>query len=336
MKVSTLHWHIEVSSVCTLKCPRCPRMEVPETLLNRQLDLAFFKERFGEENIKAAQKISFCGNDGDPIYAKEFLEICEWIKFINPEISLLIVTNGSYKQTNWWYKLSQILDERDEIHWSVDGWDQQSNERYRVNSNWKSITNGMAMFKEYNHTTYTVLATIAFRFNENDLDKIKQIAETYDMDAWQLTKSTKWTGPDDLLQPTKSDMVSSVGRFEREVTRMSNKPRPDEKLRALFLDKASKVLNSSEYPALCYVGTKGLFLRANGEMYPCCWTATRYEHNKNIIAQAESNFNLFNRTLTEILNDDWWNGDFKKFDNLDCRSKCTRAMLSDENQVTEW
>jgi len=89
------HWHIEVSSICTLKCPRCTRAESPETLLNRQLTLDFFKTQIGERRVKEMRKISFCGDDGDPIYAKEFLDIVSWIKKVNPTIQLCIITNGS-------------------------------------------------------------------------------------------------------------------------------------------------------------------------------------------------------------------------------------------------
>ena len=46
MNITLDHWHIEVSSICTLKCPRCTRTEVPKTLLNRSLDLKFFQEQY--------------------------------------------------------------------------------------------------------------------------------------------------------------------------------------------------------------------------------------------------------------------------------------------------
>ena len=36
--LATWHWHIEISSKCTLKCPRCARQEVPDTLINTELD----------------------------------------------------------------------------------------------------------------------------------------------------------------------------------------------------------------------------------------------------------------------------------------------------------
>ena len=102
-----------------------------------------------------------------------------------------------------------------------------------------------------------------------------------------------------------------------------------------YLAKRDEILAGGGKTALCYVGTKGVYLKANGEMYPCCWTANRYPHNKDIIAVAESRFNLNHRTLQEVLADEWWSTDFLKFDNLDCRTKCTQENFTKEF-VTEW
>ena len=72
MKLATWHWHIEISSKCTLKCPRCARSEVPDTLLNTELSLEFFKTNFTADFIETnVEKITFCGDDGDPIYAHD-------------------------------------------------------------------------------------------------------------------------------------------------------------------------------------------------------------------------------------------------------------------------
>ena len=153
------HWHIEPSSICTLRCPRCPRAEVPESLLNRSLTLNFFQSQIGADTVKQIKKITFCGNDGDPIYCKDFLDICSWIKQVNPDIQLVLITNGSHKPMDWWERLGKIFNANDEIHWSIDGWDQESNEQYRVNSNWLSIVNGINSFNQANTSTYKVWAS---------------------------------------------------------------------------------------------------------------------------------------------------------------------------------
>ena len=52
MYLATWHWHIEISSKCTLRCPRCARQEVPDTLVNTELDLEFFQRNFTPEFVK--------------------------------------------------------------------------------------------------------------------------------------------------------------------------------------------------------------------------------------------------------------------------------------------
>ena len=49
--LATWHFHIEISSKCTLRCPRCARQEVPDSLVNTELDLEFFKTNFTPEVI---------------------------------------------------------------------------------------------------------------------------------------------------------------------------------------------------------------------------------------------------------------------------------------------
>jgi len=50
--LATWHFHIEISSKCTLRCPRCARQEVPDGLVNTELDLEFFKRNFTPEFLK--------------------------------------------------------------------------------------------------------------------------------------------------------------------------------------------------------------------------------------------------------------------------------------------
>jgi MoaA/NifB/PqqE/SkfB family radical SAM enzyme len=335
------HWHIELSSICALKCPRCPRAEIPDSLLNRQLTLEFFKNQLGQDTIKAMRKISFCGNDGDPIYCRDFLEICKWVKEINPTIQLTITTNGSYKPVSWWASLASILTHYDEINWSLDGWDQQSNELYRVNSDWVSIIQGIKEFKKHNNTTYTVWAAIGFRFNQEYILRQQELAKELEFDLYQLTKSTKFGskypeayGIHDQLEPD-SELVATGHRFEREVTTITSKPRPGNELKTVFLQRANDLTKYNTYSGICLIGNKGVFLNSVGQFYPCCWTATRYSHNNSWHQLAEK-FNLTQKTFREVIEDPFWTTDFLQFDSIECKSKCTRDRLSDLSHTTEW
>ena len=337
------HWHIELSSICALKCPRCPRAEVPDSLLNRQLTLEFFKTQLGYETAQHIKKITFCGNDGDPIYCKDIVDICVWLKTANPKISIVVITNGSYRTGDWWQYLGKVLGKNDEIHWSIDGWDQASNEQYRVNSNWNSIIAGIENFKSVNNETYCVWASIAFRFNEDHLNQQKQLARDLKFDLYQLTKSTKFGSKypltysnKDLLEPVNSDLVASGHRFERTLDPLSDKQRPGLELKKIFLQRAADLDKHTTHSGICLIGNKGVFLNSQGEFYPCCWTANRYKHNEYWHTQAQTNFNLHKKTFKEIIKDEFWTTDFLKFDSQECQTKCTRDRLTDIEHTTEW
>lgn len=332
------HWHIEPSSVCALKCPRCPRAELPNSLLNQQLNLEFFQNQIGKTVLKQIKKITFCGNDGDPIYCRDFIKICMWVKQVNPGIRLTIVTNGSYKSTEWWQSLGRILDHNDTVHWSIDGWDQLSNEQYRVNSDWQSILNGITAFTQENTTTYRVWAAIGFRFNQENIGTMKLLATELQFDCFQLTKSTKFGskypdvyGINDVLQPTDPELISTSHRFERVTSDLTNKLNPDIEIKQLFMVRAHHLKHSS-YSGICLIGNKGVFLNSRGEFYPCCWTANRYPHN----AAWHGKFNLNHQAFADIINDPFWATEFLRFDSLECTTKCTKAKLGDVQHVSEW
>ena len=42
MNLALDHWHIEPSGICTRKCPRCPRAELPYYSINKNLSLEFY------------------------------------------------------------------------------------------------------------------------------------------------------------------------------------------------------------------------------------------------------------------------------------------------------
>lgn len=328
------HWHIEPSSICVLKCPRCPRTEVPESLLNRQLDLNFFKNQIGSNTVKQIRKITFCGNDGDPIYCKEFIDICAWIKSVNADIEFVIVTNGSHKKLSWWQDLGHILGSNDTVHFSLDGYDDHSNSIYRQGSNFSDTLEAIKVLR---HTSecYLVWAAIAFRFNQDYLDTMKQKALSLSMDCFQLTKSTKFGskyplayGLIDQLEPTHN-LIASGHRFERVHTALSSRPMPGQALKKIFQLRSTQL---GQYSGICLIGNKGVYVNSKGEFYPCCWTANRYPHN----ALWQNKFNLKQNTFEEIINDSFWAADFLNFDSLECQTKCAPERLTDPNHTTEW
>lgn len=337
MILATWHFHIEISSKCTLRCPRCARQEVPDGLINTELDLKFFKQNFAPEFIlEHVEKISFCGDDGDPIYAHDLIPVIRYVKSVKP-VEFVIVTNGSHKKPEWWQELGKVLTEQDTVHFSIDGYDNASNNLYRVNSDFDSITAGIRALKK-SSACRLIWAAIAFQFNELYINSMENLARQLDMDAFQLTLSTKFGkiypayGIDDPLEPSER-YISSSHRFERNVILLSSRGlNLQASKKNIQLYKSTTEVNGVK--PLCKIGNKGLYIDARGRLFPCCWVANRYSHNTEWQTIAEQ-FNLHNRTLTDVLTDDFWSGEFQTFRWQECQTKCA-AVRVDEKYATEW
>jgi len=337
MKLATWHWHIEISSKCTLKCPRCAREEVPETLVNTELRLDFFKKNFTPDFIRDnVEKITFCGDDGDPIYAHDLVDVIEYFKSIKP-VKFVIVTNGSYKKADWWLQLGSVLDENDHIHFSLDGWDQASNEQYRVNSNWDSIILGVQTLRQVSDV-YMTWDCIVFKFNEEHLDTMKAQAEHLGFDEFQITRSTKFNQvypiypKNDPLQPSTPN-ISDKYRFTREVLNLSGR-QPSTVGYKTNVELYEKSKTYGDIKPLCSIGNKGLFLNSQGRLLPCCWVANRYNHN-NEWSELSNSFDLNKRALTEVLEDKFWEERFEIFPWVECKTKCNMSVVN-LDYATEW
>ena len=335
--LATWHFHIEISSKCTLRCSRCARQEVPESLINTELDLDFFKRNFTTEFVLAnVEKITFCGDDGDPIYAHDLIPVIKYLKSIKP-VEIVIVTNGSHKKSSWWIQLAQLLDSNDSVHFSIDGYDDASNNLYRVNSDYQSIIAGIEALR-HNSRCKIVWAAIAFKFNEEHLDFMQEFAKKLGVDRFQITKSTKFGsvypayGVDDPLQPSVK-YVSSSHRFEREITVLTDvgtqAPISFTNLKLFNQTKSRKGITP-----LCEIGNKGLYIDARGRLFPCCWVANRYNHNSDW-QQLANNFDLNTRTLADTIEDPFWRTEFQTFKWQECQTKC-KSLIVDEKYATSW
>jgi MoaA/NifB/PqqE/SkfB family radical SAM enzyme len=336
MSLATWHWHIEISSKCTLRCPRCARQEVPDSLINTELNLEFFKRNFTPEFVTSnVEKITFCGDDGDPIYAHDLIPVIRYIKSIKP-VEIVIVTNGSYKKPQWWTELGSVLEHQDTIHFSIDGWDQESNSRYRINSDFESIMAGMQALRATS-SCRMIWDMIVFSFNELNIDRMSALAQTMGCDFMQLTKSTKFGsiypsyGQDDELEPNLG-FVSKTKRFER-LSIAFNKRRTytEHKVNFVMYDR---VKENKDIVPLCEIGNKGLYIDARGRLFPCCWVANRYSHN-NEWQELANRFDLQKRSLTDVLADVFWDTEFRTFRWQECQTKCNSNVV-DEKYATQW
>lgn len=355
------HWHIEPSSKCTLKCPRCPREEMQRDIpwLNKDLSMADFKRVFSKDMLKNyVKRITMCGDVGDPIYCRDYLDICRYIKEINPDIHIFTITNGSYKKPEWWQEFSQILNERDTVSFSVDGYDDASNNLYRVNSDWDSIMTGMKIMTQAKRA-YIMWAMIVFAFNQDHMEEIENLARDMGCDALQVTKSIKFGSrfgsyntddTQDTLEP-RPEFVSQSGRYERYSKPLSNRILDNTEYmdtNRVYWHKTVKEYDKDYIIPLCLVGNRGIYLNADGQIYPCSWVAAPHHGRQSpvtgktlkledsLFRRYEDLFNIHTRTLEEIITDPIWEKLFKSWHKredsfIECEEKCNNCAAREQS-----
>lgn len=356
------HWHLEPSAICALKCPRCPRTEHPDTpWLNHAMDLEFVKSFLRPDLLRnTVKRVTICGDVGDPIYCKEYIDIVTYIKSINPCIHVVTITNGSGKPVSWWTNLAKVLNEYDTFNFSIDGHDNASNNLYRINSNWESIMDGIRALRSSNPLVYINWAMIVFAFNQDNVANIRKQADALGMDGLQITKSTKfgskygahYHGKHDPLEP-REDWVSSSHRYERTTQNISGRIQPTNEYLSLNREhyaRVKQIYQDAPVVPLCEIGNRGLYVNAEGVLFPCSWTSFPYQSLTNgsktiqwqdsFFAKYRDQMNLRTRSLEEIINDPLWSKCSSGWVDsnktwVECAQKCQNSLV-DENYAVGW
>ncbi len=178
--------HVEASSRCNAWCPACSRnkngYELTDDLIEQDLDINRFQQvlsELGHLNI-----IQFCGNYGDPIIAKNILDLIELAKKHCNKIQ--IHTNGSLRNKEWWTKLAQQLSSHDHDIWfGLDGLG-ATHEIYRQGTSYnKIIENAHAFIQAGGQATWQF---IPFEHNESQVIDCLRLSQQMGFRSFKLVK----------------------------------------------------------------------------------------------------------------------------------------------------
>ncbi|MFS4459353.1 radical SAM protein [Bdellovibrio sp. HCB2-146] len=358
------NWHLEISSKCTLRCPRCTRTEYPGTYPVTQLSLDFIRRLFKPAFLRnSVQRITLSGGVGDPLYNTQLPEIAAYLKGENPKLQLVIITNGSHKSESFWQDFLGSLNEYDEVIFSIDGWDQASNNLYRVNSDWDSIMRGMSLAVK--SKAQVRWSTIIFRFNENKIEDIKELACKSGVDHFHAVLSERFGGHYrdpvtglDHLEPSE-EFRSQIPRTQRFKEKFDTHPEKRQAAREFYqeidqsfkksYDETVQKYSGQHILPTCKFGYRGAYVDVEGIFYPCSWVSHPFDvkashinperilHYKDGFAKYKDRLNLHLRSLDDILQDSLWKEleeGWKTPENafIICERKCL-AQNSQQQQI---
>jgi len=340
-------FHLELTDKCNAGCPMCSRTDplnfckANDKVQKVELTLADFERHFTPEFCARVEHIELGGGLGDPLAAKDCLEICDHLTRYG--VDVVVSTNGGLRSTAWWRKLGEVLQRTNSVvQLHVDGL-RDSNPLYRVNTSFDKI---MANAEAY-------LATgapaewyyILFRHNEHEVEEARALSRRMGFRNFVLIDTIRFgkrnsfayqlpSGEWRELEPATLTSADFEARFKAEDAAAPGS-----------LPGAITPVETPVHDALAAraaAGVNGIrcksqihnrpYINCEGFVSPCCWMATSPEE-RFVYSQAGLdmyNYNIRRRPLAEILHDEpfasLYDRDWQGGKNPICNRKCRDMM----------
>ena len=245
--------HIEPTDVCQAACPMCAR----ETDSNfnksskHHLRLEHIQRHFSDRVISKLEKMFMCGNYGDPAAGYYTMDIYNYFRRVNPEITLGMNTNGAVQSTFFWHALGKLFNKSNDFCvFSIDGLE-DTNPVYRKNVDWKKLMSNIEAFVAAGGSAHWDM--LVYKHNQHQVDACEQLAQDMGF-KWFRAKVSKRGFTDRLELPIGwQPPVVKQGQIK------------------------------------CHVlEEKSMFIDAQGRVSPCCWLgATQQDFVRDDLATVK-------------------------------------------------
>lgn len=276
--------HLEITTKCNASCPMCGRNykgKVRDKLKLVELSLNECKDIFDVDFIKQLNRISICGVYGDPINAKEIIEIVDYFYSCNEKLLINLYTNGSKHSELWWKSLAKVMRNKNGyVIFGIDGIG-DVNSIHRINTSYiKIIENAKTYINAGGKAKWDF---IAFKHNENLIDLAEELSKSIGFSSFQVKKTSRFLKnlyeKDHLLDSTilkygKHPIYDLDGKIINCLELAQNKMnRNNTENKIFYLIKKygsmEKYFDKTKIECQA-IKSNGIFISALGEVYPCC------------------------------------------------------------------
>jgi len=367
-------FHIELTDKCNARCVQCERNEILKDgtlrenpkLLQAEISIDQFKSIF-KNYQKQTKYIAFCGNYGDPMFAKDIFEITKYcitnVLGNYHQGGLKYFTNGGYKSKEWWGQLAKLLKPIDHlVVFAIDGLE-DTNHLYRVNTRFsRIIENAKAFIDNGGDAEWSF---IRFGHNQHQEEEIRKLAKDLGFKRFTASNSQRfkkrkeieyiWNGEKNSIlrydsklakaTPVSMKKYKSVnsskiaGKDANEINDMLQKNAEK------YYSDPEKVRMESVKQIDCFTEKKNeIYIDAKGYVYPCCWIGS-YEYEKmtgiddwlwNPQIDGRTFTSSFDVDFKEILKEDWFEHQLPDSWETDpchiCSRHCGKHLLKTSRQ----
>ncbi|MGF1501983.1 MAG: radical SAM protein [Paracoccaceae bacterium] len=338
-------FHIELTDKCNAGCPMCPRTDHMNgcradrsVVANVELGLGDFETHFDDAFAARTSEVIFGGAYGDPLAARELLEIVEHLTARG--VAVAIATNGSLRRPDWWARMGRAMAKvpgsRLELH--IDGLHDTS-PLYRVNTDVAKILENAAAY----------IATgaraewhfIIFRHNEHQIEEAFRLSRRLGFARFVLIDTVRFGpgGQFDYVMPSGEARV-----LERPTRRADDFALAGGEIALASRDEAAEAAAEPSPFAVNGIDCKSAvrnspYISAHGQVSACCWVAGSGEERGFFAANglSQARYNLRARPLAEIMADEPFASRYAAAwaaDSLPtCRHKCGKMRRNRRNAL---
>jgi len=239
-----------------------------------ELSLQDVRKIFPQPFIRQLNMIYLCGNYGDPIVAKGTLGALEYFRSSNPDIRLGIYTNGSARELGFWRRLAELVDY---CRFGIDGLE-DTNHIYRRGTQWPKLMESVRSFIDAGGNAEWDF--IVFRHNEHQVDMARKLSKEIGFTRFTAKRTARF------IHPSTGENLKKIPVQDRNGNHEYDLEEPESEIfqntAARRIDQRSKshfrfAGYLEETPIACKAAaTRSIYVSAEGEVFPCCWTGMLY------------------------------------------------------------
>lgn len=256
------HLHLEISSKCNARCPRCPRnfygFPYPDDFEEANLTLEQLQQLVPVDTLAGVTEVLVNGNYGDFVMNPQAIEIVTWIRANQPKHSKIIIsTNGSARDRKFWAALAGISNV--EVWFCLDGL-ADTHHLYRQDTDFNLILSNAGEF--IRNGGYAVWNFTVFDHNQHQVEQARDLARDLGFLQFETRINTRNDGP---VYDRQGHKVFAIGsgnpsRLPESVDVEYARRRPD---RWLAPGRTQIKCEAAQQ--------KSAYIGAGGAVTPCCY-----------------------------------------------------------------
>lgn len=270
--------HLELTHRCNAACPMCARNihggAVNPDMPLSELSLDDVKAILLPELIGRLKRIYACGNYGDPMVARDCLDVFRYLREHGPGLHLDMHTNGSARRPEWWRELAAIMKAGPHyLRFGIDGLE-DTNHLYRRGADWKTVMRSAEAFIGAGGRAEWDF--LVFRHNEHQVEAARRLAADMGFAEFFVRKTGRFLDAGELETSDRYEVQDRQGNFEYYLEQPQNPEYVNPAFGKLEVVKRhygefETYLDQVDIDCKVAGAKRKIYLSAQGYALPCCW-----------------------------------------------------------------